>query len=338
MKAIMFTSANHAELIEKEMPVPGKGLVLVKLMVSTISSGTERANLTGEQNVSWNPKECVEIRWPRQGGYSSSGVVVEVGEGVESVKPGDRVAIGESAHQQYIAVSEKNVYKIQDPNTSFEEAALWYIGTFPMAAIRKCRLEFGESAIVMGQGVLGQFAVAYLRTAGAVPIIAVDPVAKKREQALRIGADYAFDSNDPELAEKVKAVTNGGAKVAIEVTGFGKALDQVLDCMAEFGRVALLGCTRRSDFTINYYHKVHSPGITLIGAHTRARPAVDSYGGWWTERDDMNCEIIMHSYGRVKLSSLVEETHSPVEAPEVYARLAAGGAFPLVQYDWRLLE
>lgn len=338
MKAIMFTSANHAELIEKEMPIPEKGQVLVKLVVSTISSGTERANLTGEQNVSWNPKECEEIRWPRQGGYSSSGIIVKVGEGVESVREGDRVAIGGSAHQQYIAISEKNVYKIENPNITFEAAALWFIGTFPMAAIRKCRLEFGESAIVMGQGVLGQFAVQYLRAAGAVPVIAVDPSAEKRERAMKIGADYAFDPNDPKLAQKVKKITNGGAKVAIEVTGVGKALDQVLDCVAEFGRVALLGCTRHSDFTINYYHKVHSPGITLIGAHTRARPAVDSYGGWWTERDDMNAELIMHSYGRIDLSTLVEETHSPVEAPEVYARLAAGGPFPLVQYDWRLMD
>ena len=256
---------------------------------------------------------------------------------LECIKPGARVAVGGSSHQQYVVVNEKNVYKIEDPDTSFEEAALWYIGTFPMAAIRKCRLEFGESAIVMGQGVLGQIAVKYLRAAGAVPIIVVDPVPKKREQALAIGADYAFDSNDKDLAEKVKAVTKGGAKVAIEVTGFGKALDQVLDCMAEFGRVALLGCTRRSDFTINYYHKVHSPGITLVGAHTRARPAQDSSGGWWTEKDDMNAEIIMHEYGRVTLASLVEETHSPEDAPEVYARLAAGGAFPLVQFDWRMI-
>ena len=82
MKAIMFTSANHAELVEKELPCLGKGQVLVKLIISTISSGTERANLTGEQNISWNPKECEEIRWPRQGGYSSAGVIVEVGEGV----------------------------------------------------------------------------------------------------------------------------------------------------------------------------------------------------------------------------------------------------------------
>ena len=71
-----------------------------------------------------------------------------------------------------------------------------------------------------------------------------------------------------------KEISNGGVKVGIEVTGVGAALDGILDCMARFGRVALLECTRSSDFTIDYYRKVHGLGITLVGAHTNARPAV----------------------------------------------------------------
>ena len=125
--------------------------------------------------------------------------------------------------------------------------------------------------------------------------------------------------------------------MAIEVTGNGKALDGVLDCMAEFGRVALLGCTRSSDFTIDYYRKVHGPGITLIGAHTRARPKFESHRGWWTERDDFEAAIRLIRLGRLDLASLVEEVHSPLDAKEVYARLAAGGGFPVVQFDWSLI-
>ena len=338
MKAILFIKKDTAELVDIEKPEAGPGKVLVKLAVSTISSGTERANLTGELNISRNPAECLEAHWPRQGGYSSAGVVEDVGEGVTSVKPGDRVALSWSTHQQYVSLDEKNVHKIEDENISFEEAALWHIATFPVAAIRKCGLEFGESAIVMGQGVLGKFAVKYLRAAGAVPIIAVDPVPEKRAQALELGADFALDPGAPDFSEQVKKLTRGGVKVAIEVTGIGKALDQVLDCMAPFGRVALLGCTRNSDFTIDYYHKVHSPGITLIGAHTMARPEKESHSGWWTERDDVRAEMDLHRLGRVILADLVEETHSPLEAPKVYERLAKEKAFPLVQFDWRRLS
>ena len=105
--------------------------------------------------------------------------------------------------------------------------------------------------------------------------------------------------------------------------------------MKKFGRVALLGCTRNSDFTVDYYRKVHGPGITLIGAHTQARPPMDSAPGWWTEADDRKALMNLYRHGRLKLSSLVEEIHSPKECFEVYSRLATEKCFPLVQFDWR---
>ena len=217
---------------------------------------------------------------------------------------------------------------------SFSEAALWHIATFPLAALRKCRLEIGESAIVMGLGVLGMMAVKLLRAAGATPIIAVDPVADKRQWALENGADFALDPFDPEFAEKAKSLTNGGAAVGIEVTGIGKGLDGILDCIAKFGRVALLGCTRNSDFTIDYYRKVHGPGITLIGAHTNARPKVESYPTMWTRQDDTQALLQLCATGRVEFASMVAAINPAEEAPTTYARLAAERYFPVVQHNW----
>ena len=108
--------------------------------------------------------------------------------------------------------------------------------------------------------------------------------------------------------------------------------------MARFGRVALLGCTRSSDFSIDYYRKVHGPGITLVGAHTDARPNADSSGGWWTQADDMQAVMKLHEMGRLKLSSLVDETHSPEKATEIYNRLCNDKTFPIVQFDWSVLK
>jgi threonine dehydrogenase-like Zn-dependent dehydrogenase len=105
--------------------------------------------------------------------------------------------------------------------------------------------------------------------------------------------------------------------------------------MARAGRVALLGCTRSSDFSIDYYRKVHGPGITLVGAHTNARPSFESRDGWWTQKDDMRTLKRLTESGRINLSSLVDETHSFLEAPEIYTRLANDMVFPIVQYDWR---
>lgn len=331
-REIVFTKPNTAELLNCEIPTPGEHQVLVRLQVSTISSGTERANLTGEVNVSVFNRYAV-AEFPRRGGYSSSGIIEAVGTEVKDFKAGDRVALSWSTHSMYVVADERNVHKIVSREISFEEAALWHIATFPAAAIRKCRLELGESAVVMGVGILGMIAIRLLKAAGAVPVIAVDPSGEKRKLALAIGADYAFEPS--ECARKVKEVTGGGVNVAIEVTGYGNALDEVLDCMKKFGRVALLGCTRNSDFTIDYYHKVHGPGISLIGAHTNARPEKESSPGMWTTHDDVMAIQNLVKFGRLKLEDLIEETHSPKEAPLVYQRLAEEKTFPVVQFDWR---
>lgn len=239
---------------------------------------------------------------------------------------------------QYVCLEENKIIKIEDDAISFEEAALCHIGNFPLAAIRKCRVEIGEPALVMGVGILGMMAIMQLRAAGAVPVIAADPVAEKREKALALGADYAFDPFADDFAQNVKAVSRGGVNACIEVTGHGSGLDLALDCMRKFGRIALLGCTRHSDFSIDYYHKVHGPGISLIGAHTNARPTGESSPGMWTQRDDMRTQLDLLSLGRLNYRKLLEETHSPVEAPQVYQRLCTEKSFPVVQFDWMRLK
>lgn len=334
-KNIVFVKKDKAKLVEEEVRVPQKGEILVKLCVSSISSGTERANLTGSKTVAWNQPEAPEAIFPRRAGYSSAGIVEQVGEGVTKFKVGDRVALWWSKHDQYLTISENNACLIE--NIGFEDAALFHIATFPLAAIRKCRLEMGESAIVMGMGVLGIIALQLLKAAGAVPIIAVDPDPVKREKALECGADYALDPYATGWAEKAKKLTHGGANVGVEVTGIGAGLDGILDCMALYGRVALLGCTRNSDFSIDYYRKVHGPGISLIGAHTNARPKQESSNGWWTQEDDMETLKKLTALGRIRLSDIIDETHSPVDAEKVYDRLVHDKTFPVVQFDWRRL-
>ena len=335
-KNIVFTRANCAELLEEPVRQLQADEVLVRMQVSSISSGTERANLVGNKTVAWDEPDAPEAIFPRRGGYSSAGIVEQVGAGVTNMKPGDRVAMAWSTHNQYIIMHKDNVYPIGE--IPFEDAAIFNIATFPLAAIRKCRLEIGESAIVMGMGMLGIVALQLLRCAGATPIIAVDPDPVKREKALRCGADVALDPYAADFAAQVKSITGGGTKVGIEVTGIGAGLDGILNCMARFGRVALLGCTRSSDFTIDYYKKVHGPGITLVGAHTMARPGRDSSGGWWTQKDDVQALIRLTQSGRIKLSEVIDERYTPNEAGAVYTRLATEKTFPLVQFDWSKME
>ena len=334
-KSITFTEVNTAAFIEiEEVSEIKEGEVKVKTMFSTLSCGTEKANITGDPSLA--PGGKGKVVFPRRLGYSSCGIVEEVGENVTSVKPGDKVAMYWSTHSEYNILPEDSVVKIEDDNLSMQEAAVAFITTFPMAALRKTRLEIGESVLVMGLGLLGQLAVKLARIAGAVPIVAVDPVKERREEAIKNGADFAFDPFEEGFADKVKMATNGGANVCVEVTGVGSGLNGALDCMAKFGRVALLGCTRNSDFTVDYYKKVHVPGITLVGAHTLARPNVESHGGWFTHRDDIKAVLNLISRQRLNIKSMIKELHKPAECQKVYTRLINDINFPtLVQFDWR---
>ena len=337
-KQIVFTDVNEAKLLQVDYVQPGPKDVVVKTAFSTISCGTERAKITGDPNVNASTEASDVPPFPRTSGYNSAGVVVEVGSDVTSVKPGDRVVVFWGHHKIYNTVPEENVVRIEDDRISLQEAAISFIATFSMAGMRKTRLEIGESVLIMGQGLLGQIAVQLTKAAGAVPVIAVDPIAERRETALKLGADYALDPTEADFADRVKELTGGGANVAIEVTGLGIGLNQALDCMAKFGRVSLLGCTRNPNFTVDYYRKIHFPGITLVGAHTKARPEHESHPGFFTHRDDIKAILRLCAAGRIDLRGMIAETHAPEDCQAVYTRLITDRAFPtVVQFDWTAL-
>ena len=335
-KQIVFTKAYTAELLEVDCLPPKAREVTVRLEYSAISSGTEKANYIGERASIFDAEDA-EAVFPRMVGYSAAGVVVEVGEGVGSVKAGDRVIVYWGKHKKLITISEKNVVKIPD-EVSLAEASMALISTFPLAAVRKTKIEIGESALVMGLGILGMFAVQQFRAAGAYPVVAVDPIAERREMALKLGADYAIDPTVEGFADKVKELTGGGVNACVEATGLGIGLIQALDCMKRMGRVALLGCTRNSNFSIDYYSKVHGNGVTLIGAHTLMRPKVESYPAHWTHVDDLKATVALIKGGRLNFKDMICEYVSPADCQIVFDRLVNDKNFPIgVLFDWSLV-
>ena len=332
-KGIVFTKPYTAELLDVECLPPKENEVSVRLEYSAISSGTEKANFIGLRNGT-NVSEDEAPVFPRTVGYSAAGIVTEVGAEVKDIFVGDRVVVFWGKHKKNITVKRSKVIKIPE-GVSTQEASMTLISTFPLSAIRKTHLEIGESALVMGLGILGIFAVQELRASGAYPIIAVDPVEERRELALKLGADYALDPTKADFCQRVIEISNGGVNVCIEVTGLGIGLIQALDCMKKMGRVALLGCTRSSKFEIDYYGKVHGKGVSLIGAHTMARPKFESSEGLWTDADDLCAVMNLIKGGRLNFKDMIFEIHSPAKCQEIYSRLANEKTFPIgVLFDW----
>lgn len=327
-KQIFFTDVHKAELLENEVGKVKENEVLTKMEYTVVSGGTERACILGMNNTPQN--------YPMSLGYCGVGYVEEVGSVVNKVSVGDRVLVYHGCHSKYNIRPESDITKVENNAISSLEAAFVIIASMGLGGVRKLEIELGESAMVMGQGLLGIFATQFLRLSGANPVIAVDLNPQRRELALKLGADYAFDPSDENFVQKVKDATKGkGVKGCVEVTGVASAMKQALDCASWMGRISLLGCTRVSDCPIDYYQQVHRPGIKLIGAHNFVRPKHESYPHHWTHHDDCNAILDMIASKRIQVEPIVSRVESPVDAPRIYNELCDDKDFPLgTVFDW----
>ncbi len=306
--------------------------VLLESDFSAVSAGTERAWLLAMPNATPN--------FPYHPGYSAAGRVVAAGDKVANLKIGDRVLITWAGHRSHVVRKAETVFKIEDDSIDLLEAAFAHIASFPMLGVRKLRLELGESVMVAGQGILGVFALQFARLSGGLPVFASDLDPKRRELAVKLGADEVFSPADPDFIARVMEATGGkGVNAVVEVTGVAAALQQALEYVAWMGRIALLGCTRISDVPIDFYRYVHRRGITLIGAHTATRPEHESRPGAWSEHDDYRTFLKLLAAGRIQVRPLISEVVSPAEAHEVYDCLCRTKNPPLgIAFDWRLLR
>ena len=329
-RKIIFTKPKTAELLQIETNPLKANDVMVKMEYTVVSGGTERANILGMQNAGG---DC----FPKSLGYCGVGQVIEIGEKVENTAVGDRVLVYHGKHTDYNVVPESDVTKVEDDAIDSLYAAFVIIASMGRGGVRKLEVELGESAMVMGLGLLGMFSVQFLRLSGANPIIAVDLNEERRNLALKLGADYALDPSDEDFVKKVKEITMGkGVNACVEVTGVSAAMKQALECASWMGRISLLGCTRISDCAIDYYTQVHRPGIKLIGAHNFVRPKVESYPHHWTHHDDCRAILNMISTNRIDVKSIVSRVVKPEMAPEIYTELCDNKDFPLgTVFDWR---
>ena len=303
--------------------------VLVKLDYDLISAGTELANYHALPNTGTDGN-----RFPHYPGYSASGHVLQIGPNVKKLKIGERVVAFGVQHRSHVIGSEKKFYPVLDGVTQ-QEAAFSYLQSFSMLGVRKLELQLGESVMIAGMGLLGQFAVQYARHSGACPILACDFSQERRQLALDLGADYALDPRDADFIAKVKDLTGGGPNGAVEATGFISALQQALEYIAFEGRISLLGCTRISDQPIDFYRYVHLRGVRLIGCHTLTRPSVDSRPGEWTTFDDFRTFFRLIRHRELKVGNLISKTVSPRDAESVYRELGFSKNPPTgVLIDW----
>ena len=328
-KQIFFTAIHKAELLETEIREIEANEALCEMEYTVVSGGTERACIMGMPNTS--------RVFPQSLGYCGVGRVIKLGESVKTLNIGDRVLVYHGCHAKYNIRTIDEITKVENDDVDSLDAAFVIIASMGLGGVRKLEIELGESAMVMGLGLLGMFAVQFARLNGANPVIAADPNEERRALALKLGADYALDPTAPDFVEEVKRLTKGrGVNATVEVTGASVAMKQALECASWMGRISLLGCTRISDCAVDYYQQVHRPGVKLIGAHNFVRPKIESYPHHWTHHDDCRAILDMIEMGRVKVSPIVSRVVSPEDAPEIFNQLCDDPKFPIgTVFDWK---
>ena len=186
-------------------------------------------------------------------GHEVAGVIDQIGPGVTTTAVGDRVVViaGErnGAQQittmgfdydggwaEYVVTKAELVAPIPD-SLPFEQAAIIpdAVST-PWAAISSTgKIQAGESVAVFGLGGLGIHAVQLLKIVGCKKIIAIDPRAAARENALARGAHFAFAPDDPEIQK------HRGLSAAFDFAGVTPVRKQALSLLGEQGRLIIVG-------------------------------------------------------------------------------------------------
>ena len=327
---VMFTEPGRAELQKFQVRDPRDDEVQVKVFYNLISSGTEKAYLSGSPNTGH--------KFPTNPGYSSVGEVIKVGKAVKSLNVGDKVFVAYGGHASYNIKKTSHVVKIPD-GVRLEDAVFTRLASFPLLALRRARVELGESVVVVGLGMLGLFGVQLAKIAGGLPVIAVGNRDIRKQKARESGADFVYSPDDVDLAEKIISNTkisgNGGADVVLETSGSIDGLLSSLKYTAKWGRVMVNGCNRITDKPIDLYRYVHLKGVSIIGAHDLTRYPYNSAPGNWTAKRDYMTLLGYMQDGRLKPSILEPQFVSPADTTQVYDRLLNDRQFPLgVVFDW----
>ncbi len=295
MKAAVFYRKHNLKIEELPIPTPKANEVIVNVKACGIC-GTDIHIFEGDEGAAATPYATVP-------GHEFSGVVTAVGECVTSVKAGDRVCVdpnklcGECHYcksgighfcenmigigttvnggfAEYCAVPESQVYKFSD-NITFEMAAMCEPVACCLHGIDMCDIKPGDSAMIIGGGMIGLIMLQLVKLKGAAKLILLEPIEEKRKIAEKSGADICINP----LKEDVRAVLeeNGISRIdcVIECVGKPTTMEDAISYAGKKSTVMLFGLTKPNDTISIKPFEIFKKEITLrasfINPYTQQR-------------------------------------------------------------------
>jgi len=353
------------ELAVLDVPAPAckPGGVLVRSLYSLISTGTEmmkvseaRMSLLGKARARPDQVRKMVDSVAQQGavatykkamsrldsytplGYSLCGVVVEVGVGAEQFSVGQMVAAAGNEfalHAELNWVPTNLCVPVPD-GVAAEHAAFATVGAIAMQGVRRAEVALGETACVIGLGLIGQLVVRLLVAYG-VQVVGLDVVAARCRAAEKAGAVACAAPDEAGLSEIEQVLLSrtgglGADHILLAAGGDSNGPVEVAARLArDRARVVDIGKTRLDLPWNSYYEK--ELDVRFSRSYGPGRyddryelEGVDYPAGYvrWTERRNLACFVDLLADGSVDVGSLISGTYPIEDAADVYGRLGAG--------------
>ena len=360
MKQLLQDLRSH-EVVVEEVPPPSclPDGVLVKSAASLISSGTERATISlGGRSLLGKAFERPDLvrqvfrRLKTAGvtdviatvrsrldssialGYSSAGVVLEVGAGINEFVVGDLVACAGAGYASHAEVNwvPKNLCVKIPPNVSCESAASVALGAIALHGVRVAEAKLGERVAVIGLGLVGQLVAQILHAAGCV-VWGLDPDPDRVRLARELGADFACENRDWEQSPWSALCQHGHGADAVILTAATRSAEPIElagRLARDRGIVVLVGDVRADIPRERYYKKELQLRYSRSYGPGRYDPEYEECGRdypyafvRWTEKRNMEAFLELVAQQKVRVEPLLTHRFNIAAASEAY-RLLSG--------------
>jgi threonine dehydrogenase-like Zn-dependent dehydrogenase len=307
--------------------------IRIRTLFSGISAGTELSQYRGTNpfmHRQWDEQRRLFVAadspsWPypvRNLGYEECGEIVEVGSGVTDLKPGQRL-FGTWGHRTHHIADAAYARERLLPEGADPRIGIFsHIGAVALNGVHDAQLRIGDVVAVFGLGVPGQIVAQAARASGAT-VIGVDPDPDRRAMAQSLGAAHVLDPNSGNVAEAIKAMTNGrGADACIEVSGVPAALGEAIRAVAYSARVVAMGFFQGEVSGLRLGEEFHHNRVLLICSQIGGVAPEASYR--WSKPRLWRTAIELQHAGVLSLIPLISHSAPFDRAPELFDRLDRG--------------
>lgn len=358
----------RGKAVVEEVPVPKTepGCVLVRVDHSCISTGTELSSIRMSETSLWkralkqpdNVKKVLQmvatsglsrthslvkgkLDAGSATGYSAAGTVIEVGEGVHHLQPGDRVACAgaQCAHHAEFICVPSNLSVLLPESLDFPLASTITLGAIAMQGVRRASPTLGECFVVVGLGILGQITVQLLKANGC-RVIGIDLDQQRIQLAESLGMDLGLIPEHGNPIEHIIRLTDGiGADgvIVTAATPSNEVMSTAFNICRKKGRVVLVGDVgldlNRSDFyqkEIDFFiSSSYGPGRYDTRYEEEGLDYPVAYVRW-TENRNMGEYLRLLAEKRLNIAPLIAATYPISEAGNAYEQLKEGSDKPLI--------